>query len=253
MIPKKIHFIFGLKEDFGGKPFHLVHYLAVKSAKDHNPDYEINYYYEHEASGEWWEKLKEIANLHKIKAPTEVFGNPIKHFAHRADVIRMQLLKDVGGIYLDMDTITKKSFDPLLTESFVIGQEGTRKNKLCNAIMFSEPGNRFITDWYEKYRDFHATGKHDATWGKFSIKLPAEMWKTGEYDDCLTVLPQTFFHYPHWDKKGSKMLFEECHDIVDIYAHHIWESFNWKYLSKLTPEIIKTVDTTYNVIARKHL
>lgn len=253
MIPKKIHFIFGLKENFGNKPFSLFHYLAIKSAKVNNPDFEINYYFKYESSGEYWELLKKIANLIKIESPDEIFGNKLNHVAHKADVIRLELLKKEGGIYLDIDTITKKSFEPLLNEKCVIGAEGKKQQKLCNAIIFAEPDNKFINDWYDNYKSFKGTGKMDKTWGEHSIKLPAKMWKSGKYDDCLTVMPYTTFHYPLWDKKGTDLLFKECYDFPNVYCHHLWESFNWKYLSILTPEIIKKEDTTYNIIARKYL
>ena len=47
MIPNIFHFIFGLTEDFGGKPFNIIHYLAIKSAYDlNNPD-SINFYYKY--------------------------------------------------------------------------------------------------------------------------------------------------------------------------------------------------------------
>lgn len=250
MIPKKIHFIFGLLENFQKKPFSFVHYLAIKSAAECNPDYEINYYYKYESSGEWWEKAKEIVNLHKVEPPTEIFGNPLNHVAHMADVIRLELLIEQGGIYLDIDTITKKSFDDLLNEPAVIGMEGQNGKRLCNAVIMSEPGNRFIKDWYAEYKTFRGTGKHDKTWAEHSIKLPATMYKTGDYEDALTVMPYTAFHWPMWTKEGSKLLFESCHD-YDAYAHHVWESFNWKYLKVLTPEIVKSEDTTYNIIARR--
>ena len=210
MIPKVIHFIFGLREDFGGKPFSLPHYLAVKSAHDCNPDYKIKFHCEHIPSGEWWDKTRDIVELHQIKAPTEVFGNPIKHVAHQADVVRMRILKDEGGIYLDMDTITVKSFDDLLSNSCVIGIEGKKTSGLCNAVILAEPGNRFITEWYEEYKTFSSTGRN-STWGSHSIKLPLVMWKTGKYKDCLTVLPYDSFHWPMWTPRGTEMLFKEFH------------------------------------------
>lgn len=252
MIPKVIHFIFGLKEDFGGKPFALPHYIAVKSAHDCNPDYKIKFHCQYLPSGEWWEQAKELVEIVQITAPTEVFGNPIKHVAHQADVVRMRLLKDEGGIYLDMDTITVKSFDDLLNNSCVIGIEGKKTTGLCNAIILSAPGNRFITEWYEEYRTFSGTGRN-STWGAHSIKLPLRMWKTGEYNDCLTVLPYDAFHWPMWTPRGSELLFKEFHLFENAYCHHLWESINWRFLSKLTVDEIKTVDTSYNVLARRYL
>lgn len=252
MIPKVIHFIFGLREDFGKKPFSLPHYLAIKSAHDSNPDYQIKFHCQYVPTGEWWDKAVELIEVNHIEAPTEVFGNPIFHVAHQADVVRMRILKDEGGIYLDMDTITSKSFNTLLYHSCVIGIEGKRETGLCNAVIFAEPGNRFIKDWYEEYRTFASTGR-DSTWGAHSIKLPLKMWKSGKYNDCLTVMPYDSFHYPTWSKKGSLMLFEEFHLFPNAYCHHLWESINWKYLSNLTIEDIKNIDTSYNVIARKYV
>lgn len=253
MIPKVIHFIFGLREDFGKKPFALAHYLAIKSAADCNPTYKIKFHCKYESTGEWWEKAKELVEIHIVDPPTEVFGNPVRHVAHQADVLRMRILKEEGGIYLDMDTITVQSFDDLLKYPAVIGIEGKNESGLCNAVIFAEPGNRFISEWYDEYKTFAATGLKDNTWGAHSIKLPLEMWRTGKYKDSLKVMPYDAFHHPTWSKKGTQMLFEEFHLFPDAYCHHLWESINWRYLSVLTIENIKSIDTSYNVLARRFL
>lgn len=39
---------------------------------------------------------------------TEIFGNPVEHFAHKADVIRLEALRDYGGAYLDTDVLVIK-------------------------------------------------------------------------------------------------------------------------------------------------
>ena len=82
MIPNQFHFIFGLKEDFGGKPFNILHYLAIKSAYDLNKPDAIYFYYTYEPSGEYWDKAKPYLTLVQVEAPTEIFGNPITHVAH---------------------------------------------------------------------------------------------------------------------------------------------------------------------------
>src|SRR5687767_12052334 len=56
MIPNRIHFIFGLHPDFGGKPFSFVHYLAIASAAAVNSPSEIILHHAHEPAGEWWER-----------------------------------------------------------------------------------------------------------------------------------------------------------------------------------------------------
>ena len=60
MIPNQFHFVFGLKEDFGGKPFNILHYLAIKSAYDLNKPDAMYFYYTYEPSGEYWDKAKPL-------------------------------------------------------------------------------------------------------------------------------------------------------------------------------------------------
>ena len=123
MIPNIFHFVFGMAEDFGGKPFSLSHYLAIKSAVELNKPDSVYFHYEYEPSGEWWHKAKPLLQLKKIKAPESFMGRPLFHIAHKADVVRLLALKETGGIYLDLDTISVKPLTEFLNNSFVIGQE----------------------------------------------------------------------------------------------------------------------------------
>ncbi|MEP7255141.1 MAG: glycosyltransferase, partial [Ferruginibacter sp.] len=123
MIPNIFHFVFGMAADFGGRPFSLSHYLAIKSAADVNKPETIFFHYEFEPAGEWWDKAKPLLILNKIKAPESFMGNLLYHVAHKADVVRLQALKEHGGIYLDLDTICVKPLHSLYDHSFIIGQE----------------------------------------------------------------------------------------------------------------------------------
>lgn len=41
----------------------------------------------------------------KSRDVKSIRGNEIEHFAHKADVIRLEALRDWGGIYLDTDVV----------------------------------------------------------------------------------------------------------------------------------------------------
>jgi hypothetical protein len=254
MIPKRIFFILfpPLDNKSGNRPFSLLHYLAIKSAHDCNPSYDISLYCKEEPTGEWWDMIKSVINLVFIDPPTEVFGNTLHHVAHQSDVVRLRTLIEHGGIYLDMDTITAKSFDSLMNYPAVMGFEGKRGSGICNAVIFSEPNNTFICDWYNEYKTFSSKGK-DKDWGTHSIKLPLKMWNSGDYIQCMKVLSYDTFHYPLWDKKGSVMIWEETHKFPNAIIHHVWESKNKKYTSELSVKKIRDEDSTYNIIARKYL
>ncbi len=252
MIPNIFHFCYGLSEDFGGKPFSLVHYLAVKSALEVNKPLEVFFYYSFEPEGEWWEKTKKIVTLRKIVPPNEIFGNPLMHVAHKADALRLRVLIENGGIYLDLDSICKKPFTPLLKHKFVIGKQGKwRKMGLCNAIMMSEKNSEFAKIWLEEYRTFRSRGK-DRYWAEHSVLIPLKLSK--HFRNLIHIESYDSFTYPLYYQSSLKNLFVYSKNYPNAYCHHLWEGGSWdKYLKKLNVKDIINIDTTYNLIARKFL
>lgn len=252
MIPDIFHFCYGLSEDFGGKPFSLVHYLAVKSAKEINNPEEIFFYFSFEPEGEWWERTKEIVTTKKVDPPDEIFGNKLYHVAHKADILRLNVLKENGGIYMDLDTICCRPFSGLLDNKFVIGRQGKwRKMGLCNAVMMSEKNSEFISIWMEEYRNFRSKGK-DRYWAEHSVSVPMKL--SEKHPHLLHIEPYNSFHYPLYYKRSLKKLFEENRKYPEAYCHHLWEGGSWdKYLKDLTINRILNNDTTYNLIARRFI
>jgi len=252
VIPNLFHFCYGLSRDFGGKPFSLVHYLAVKSAKEVNKPEEIFFYYSYEPEGEWWDRTKELVSLKKIAAPAEIFGNPLYHVAHKADIIRLQYLIETGGIYMDLDTISKKPFTPLLKNKFVIGKQGKWRNMgLCNAVMMSEKNSEFAKIWFEEYRTFRSKGK-DKYWAEHSVSVPLKLSK--KFPSLLHIEKYNSFHFPLYYSLSLKDLFVNSKDYPQAYCHHLWEGGSWDlYLRDLTVDQILRIDTTYNIIARRFL
>jgi hypothetical protein len=53
--------------------------------------------------GPFWDLLEPELTLLRTPAPDSIFGNKLEHFAHKADVVRLQALQLTGGIYLDID------------------------------------------------------------------------------------------------------------------------------------------------------
>ncbi len=275
MIPNILHFVFGMAPDFGGKPFSLAHYLSVKSGVELNKPDAAYFHYQYEPEGEWWQKTKPFLTLNKVVAPDSFMAQPLYHVAHKADVIRLLALKETGGIYLDLDTISVKPFTNLLDHSFAIGQElkakyipknwrqrikyklglikESSKNAtgLCNAVLLSEKNSEFVNLWLNEYKTFRSKGR-DKYWNEHSVLVPEKL--AALHPEIITKLSPYAFHYPIYDKAGLKLMFEEVNAFPDAYLHHLWESFSWDpYLSKLTIEKIKTENTTYNLIARKYL
>jgi hypothetical protein len=274
MIPNILHFVFGMAPDFGGKPFSLCHYLSVRSAVELNKPDKAILHYQYEPEGEWWLRAKPFLTLNKIIAPDSFMGRPLYHVAHKADVIRLQALKETGGIYMDLDTISVRPLTELLIHSCIISQftktkpvpknwrqrikfkigwikDESKIQLLCNVVMLAEKKSGFINLWLDEYKTFRSKGR-DIYWDEHAVKVPTRL--AALYPEMVTRPDPHMFNYPLYDKEGLSAMFKEVHSFPGAYIHHLWESFSWElYLSKLTSETIKTKDTTYNLIARKYL
>jgi len=248
MIPKTLHYCFGMASGGGGKPWSLVHYVCLRSAVEHIKPTDAYFYCEKEPSGPWWELSRGLVNLEKITAPREIFGNPVVHYAHRADVVRLEKLLTKGGIYLDADVFVHTSFDPLLTHSAVLGKEVVdgKDLGLCNAVMLAEPQAPFLKRWYSEYRTFRSKG-YDSHWDEHSVQIPYRLSK--EFSEELTVLPPNAFFWPTFKEDDLELMFGAFTpiDLSPAYATHLWESLSWeRYLEHLTPGKIRKVDSNFH-------
>jgi mannosyltransferase OCH1-like enzyme len=257
-IPNIIHFVYGFKEQT--EEFDLYKYLAIKSAYDINKPDKIYFYYFHEPHGYWWNKIKPYLTLEYINPPTEIYGNNIYHYAHKADIIRLQKLIEHGGIYLDIDTICLKSFSDLLNYDFLMGiqtnSDDTQVYGLCNAIILSKKNSPFAIKWLESYKTFRSKGR-DEYWDEHSVIMPYELSKT--YSNEIKILNSNSFFYPLW-YEINEILFSENIKIDEYkkiiknnYCIHLWDTYSNNYLKSLTEDIIFSKNTIYNIFCRKFL
>jgi len=257
-IPNIIHFIYGFKKQ--SIEFELYKYLAIKSAINVNNPIKTYFYYKYEPYGHYWDKIKNDLTLVQIEPPTEIFGNPLNHYAHQADVIRLQKLSEIGGIYLDIDTICLKSFKPLLDNDFVIGIQGNKDNSkiygLCNAIILSKPKSNFILKWIDSYTSFRSTGR-DEYWDEHSVLMPLKL--AYQYPNEVLLMENNTFYNPLWYNINDILFnkdfkLEEYKKFINHnFCIHLWDTYSSKYLSLLNEYDILVNNTLYNIFARKFI
>jgi hypothetical protein len=256
MIPKVLHFCYGMAPGLGGKPWSLVHYACVRSAIERIKADEVFFYFQYEPKGLWWDLTRNLVNLVKVEAPTEIFGRPLIHPAHRADVLRLEKLLQHGGIYLDCDVFVHRPFDDLLGNSAVLGEEVVQDAAgriLCNAVILAEPGAPFLRAWYEEYRSFRSHG-YDQFWDEHSCRIPMRL--AGEIPEALTILPPDAFFRPGTSPADIALLFEPGGhiDSTSAYANHLWESIGWKrYLEELTPGRVRAIESNFHRWCRPYV
>ncbi|MGH8764481.1 MAG: glycosyltransferase [Burkholderiales bacterium] len=249
MIPLRFHFIFGLQPDFGGKPFSFMHYMAVKSALTVHPGAKAFLHYEHEPKGIYWEVAKRYAEPVRVKAPKEIFGRPLLHVAHQTDLLRLQILHEQGGIYLDIDTITTGGFASLLAYSCVMARQGYGETDrgMCNAVILSEPRHPFIAAWIEEFKVFRSQGR-DEFWDEHAVVVPRRLMDTGRYE--VRVLQPEAFFVPSYDTFGIADMFIDDRSFPQSLCHHLWESQAWHVAARIDERNVATLRNTYCRLAK---
>lgn len=287
MIPRLIHFIY-----VGGRPFSFVHFLAIYTAWKVNRPECIYFHHTEEPVGEWWDLARPLLKLNRVAPVTEVFGNPVTYPAHQADVIRLEMLRVHGGIYLDLDVICVNPFDPLMGRHCVMGIEpGTG---LCNAVILARPDALFIGRWQAEYRSFDG-----GRWNHHSVVLPGQM--AAAHPELIDLANKYDFFYPThndpvcaylWGRRPSwlaltlrmgknllklaELWVRRNHDPIRLafygtfhglrgrdwhyrrvrqsFCIHLWEGL-WgeRYLKELSPDYLKTSSASFARLMREIL
>lgn len=131
MIPKVIHYIW-----LGGNPLPKIAKKCIKSWKKYCPNYEI--------------KRWDETNLNLNLCPYVQKAYDQKKYAFSSDVFRFEILKNEGGIYLDIDVELIKPIDDLLNNEVFMGFE-SEQYVAPGLILGSVPNNRVIAEIREKY------------------------------------------------------------------------------------------------------
>jgi len=151
-IPHVIHLLY-----FGETEFYNFHHRCVHSMLQYMPHYEIRIYNSKEpVNNKYWDDIKAQPGVRilKIDVPQFFDGFELKHFQYKADVVRLELLYEHGGVYLDLDMIITRPFDEVFKSghSFYISEERTNCRSLINAFLAAKPKNEFIKLWLNEFK-----------------------------------------------------------------------------------------------------
>ena len=136
-IPKVIHYCW-----FGGNPLPKSAEKCIKSWQKYCPDYEIKR----------WDESNFDVNCN----PYCKFAFENKKWAFLTDYIRLKVVYDNGGVYLDTDVELLKPLDDLIKDGAYMGLQN--ETEVATGLGFAgEKGNEFIGEnmrYYEKLTDF---------------------------------------------------------------------------------------------------
>jgi hypothetical protein len=240
--PKLIHFIW--LTDSLSFELPLIAYIALKSAHKVNPSYQLLLHTNSLPSGALWERARHFVTLISKPLDTEIVNQNIHRVEHKSDVMRLNLMLQFGGVYLDLDTICLRPFDAFLTDKVVMGRESP--SGLCNAVIISPPNSPFVQLWRERYKDFH-----NNQWNEFSVQLPNTL--ASEHGDLINVQSVEVFFEPTFSEKSLEDLFVNVKPFPNAHIFHLWNKLSKEFTSGITARSLRDTDSTYSLAARQVL
>jgi hypothetical protein len=258
MLPRLVHFIFGMTPQIGAGEFGLHHYICIKSARKNYPDHDLVLWHAYQPEDNaYWRAAAGLCRMIEVAAPTQIFGNPLTHHAHRTDVLRLQVLIEYGGIYLDLDSIVVRP----LTDQFVLNTlMGIEVNVnsaitcgLCNAMIAAAARASFLRRWLDCFEFFNSSGT-DANYAFFASRLPLILAR--QRSDDVTILGHRAF-FPYWcDESGLRNIFETAgQPPAETYSIHLWESQAKPrgHLQAINAETLFTTRSLYHELAARYV
>jgi hypothetical protein len=264
-IPNVVHFLWG----FQNPEMTFMNYLAIRSALvSLKPDTLKVHYEELNMDNIWFQKLKDSITLvhHEMAFEYPKQTQEKWQASHLTDALRLDILQNEGGIYMDTDVISLRPLDALRhsKKDVVLGHEGGDRHGLCNAIILARRDAPFLRRWIESYSDFSPK-----EWNYHSVILPKKM--ALDHPDQICTLAPTVFFWPTWTTGHIHHMHEpitpdEAREVENLLsfnggalyqdqlAYHAWSQVaRTEYLEKLTPEIVSEKDTRFNILVRRFL
>lgn len=259
MIPNVVHFIY-----FSGpnsREFGYLNYLAVKTAHDvQKPDVIFMHYNVEPVENPHWNRMKKYVELVQVDPPKNFMGAELKYVQYQADVVRLQILLDVGGIYLDTDILMLKPLTPLMNRDCVMGGEGyvdrqqnlntsdvSKIGSVSNAVIMAAPKNKFIKEWLEKLPQALSSG----VWAHHAVVLPLDLYKA----DSSSFYLEKVESFVPFDFRNSYIFGDDYQDLLklkDSYTIHMWETIWADEVRKIDDGYLRTKTNLFAQLFKKY-
>jgi hypothetical protein len=181
VIPNIVHFIYPVNSKT--RPFSSLNIQAVKRAATiQKPD-----------TIRFWTNAKpgDIAGWGEIASMIDLIPTIMPEHEwpqYQSDTLRLNILYDQGGIYMDTDLLTLRPM-PMFEDSLTISWESEKRESVSNALMISAPRVPFIAEWMRRLPQAQSS----STWAYGGVVLPAEMIYDSSVDtDDIIMMPPGF-------------------------------------------------------------
>jgi hypothetical protein len=243
-----IHFIYPVTDKT--RPWSMVNDLAVKTAFDKNEESTICI---------WTNEIHQVPynnfghgriQVCETELPTQIGGVKIVWPQYVSDVMRLDILYQYGGVYMDTDIISMMDLSSQIKAAtdhnkLIMSWEDPSMTSVCNALMISPPENLFIKTWLDKMPE--ALQSH--TWAQGGVVLPAELAKNPFLVDHRAILHHSFACPLDLSRQWlfDPALKQEAKERIGVAtAVHVFETYWRDIIKDITPDWIEKNDCLFS-------
>lgn len=214
MIPRKIHYCW-----FGSQPMSNTIEKCIASWKVYLPDFEFVL---------WNETNSDLNHPFAKQALKD------RKWAFVSDYVRLKVLSEQGGVYLDTDMLMLKGFSDLLKQQCFVGLESNRY--ISCGVIGTQKNHPYILKCLEHYNKVDVSkpiSYKDLIIPKiftlvFKKYYQIETFASKQYEDILILDVNCFYAYPNPDPKLRRQGNDYLKYVTEqSYAVHLWER-SWK-------------------------
>ncbi|CAH1787935.1 unnamed protein product [Owenia fusiformis] len=220
LVPNIVHYIWvDLNGYYKFNFLHAVSFISVH--KNWKPDeILVHVNKNNRPHGEWWDYVMsnvttKIRFISYNMAQIDIFGEKPRYPEHISDILRLRILKEYGGTYIDSDVIALRSLAHLRRYNHTQGI-GIASNGLSNGVIIAKKTSKFLDLWIEEYKKY---GKEEvgSIWSHYSIFKPRRL--LADYPDLVRIERNTLVRPVAADYE----LFTTRKYVWDhSYSIHVW-------------------------------
>jgi hypothetical protein len=155
----------------------------------------------------------------------QIIASPKYTVTVKADVLRLAVLYECGGIYVDTDMLCLRNFDPLLSLPFIIGYEEDARKRIGLSIIGCQKGDQIILECLKLAVHNVQTANVDQL-NKCSLPFVSIDALQPIMQKAPCIQPESFFYPIAWPERENKLKLIN----KDAYTLHLWlgsEPLGW--------------------------
>lgn len=232
-IPKIIHLIY-----FKERELCSYNWRCIESMLKYMPDYKIIIHNDIEPVGnECWDKIKQHSDQIEIRQrerPRQFDGLDLHHVQYQADISRLEILYEYGGVYLDLDILLIRNFEELFktNKDFYISKESNTENSgLINSFLAAKPGIDFLKIWLDNFK----TGLRMDCWAYHIRETNKQLIDNNPHYMLkynIQIMENIHFFPISWTDRGA---FENTREVIfeeKTYGIHLFDTILHNVLVK---------------------